>query len=409
MLQQLRQRLRGERNMHLGEPGFLRKLIRPKKLEGLFLFVTARCNSKCRTCFYAEEHQRGEDLTFDEIRRLSQRAPRFDKLWLSGGEPTLRDDLPEIVELFHRQNGAQAVNFPTNGLLGQRAEQMVGRLLESCPGLTIHLNFSVDGLGATHDAIRGVPGAFERVTETMDRLERAHAGHPRLHRNVATVVTPEGLDQLFDLGAWLMSRYTHATQFFETVRGDPRDPSAKVMTRPQLERLHRQVMPLYDAMAHRLFGKLPPGPRHLAKLYFVGVIQLLYRLQELNVEGPTPWGMECTAGKTTLVIDHNGDFRSCEMRPPIGRVQDYDYDIGAIYRSGAMRAEIAAIGGGDRANCWCTHTCWMLSSMKFSPRTLLLEVPRAYLALRRQGLPRFDVAAVDAEAILRRHRAVVAA
>ena len=43
-----------------------------------------------------------------------------------------------------------------------------------------------------------------------------------------------------------------------------------------------------------------------------------------------------------------------------------------------MREEIAAIGGGERANCWCTHSCWILSSMKFSPKTLIYEVPKAY-------------------------------
>ena len=398
MLQALRERLRmnGERDLHMGEPGFLRKLIRPRRLEGLFLFVTARCNSKCKTCFYAEERQQGEELRFDEIRRLAEHAPRFDKLWLAGGEPTLRDDLAEIVELFHQRCGIGAVNFPSNGLTPDRLERSVKRLLESCPGLTIHLNLSLDGLGATHDAIRGVPGAFDRVIETLDRLERAFAGHPRLHRNVATVVTPDGLSELADLGAYLFRRYSLATQFFETVRGDPRDPAVKTVTRGQLEQLHRELAPLYDAMADRLFAKLPPGARHLARLYFVGVIDHLYRLQEENVEGPHPWGMACTAGLTTLVVDHNGAFRACELRPPCGRVQDHDYDLSAVLRSRELREEIAAIGGGERAGCWCTHTCWMLSSMKFSPRTLLFEVPRRYLARGRRSTGRASDLATSA-------------
>ncbi len=392
MLRALRERLRargdGHGDVHLGEPGFLRKLIRPRRLEGLFLFVTARCNSRCRTCFYAEERQQGEELGLAAIRRLAETAPRFDKLWLAGGEPTLRDDLVEIVELFHTRCGVGAINFPSNGLAPERLERMVESVLARCPTLAIHLNLSLDGLGSTHDAIRGVPGGFERVLETLDRLERRSAGHPRLHRNVATVVTPDALAELAELGRFLFGRYSLATQFFETMRGDPRDPALRRVSRVELERLHRELEPLYDEMAERLFAKLPVGARQLAKLYFVGVIDHLYRLQEENVEGPRPWGMSCTAGLTTLVVDHNGAFRACELRPPVGRVQDFDHDLAAVLRSRELREEVAAIGGGERAGCWCTHTCWMLSSLKFSPRTLLLDVPRRYLAHRRRALER---------------------
>ena len=50
--------------------------------------------------------------------------------------------------------------------------------------------------------------------------------------------------------------------------------------------------------------------------------------------------MKCTAGRTTIVIDANGDFRSCEMREPIGNVKDYGCNLtGALY-SEAMKKEV---------------------------------------------------------------------
>ena len=100
--------------------GFVAKVLQRKKLEGVFLFVTSRCNSKCRTCFYHSKLNDDRDLTFEELRTVSRTAPQFDKLWLSGGEPTMRKDLVEIVRLFHEQNGIKVVNFPTNGLLVAR-------------------------------------------------------------------------------------------------------------------------------------------------------------------------------------------------------------------------------------------------------------------------------------------------
>ena len=71
--------------------------------ESVFLFVTGRCNAKCAMCFYAGEMDKKEkDLTFDEIRKVSETAGEFNRLWISGGEPTLREDLPEIIEMFYR-------------------------------------------------------------------------------------------------------------------------------------------------------------------------------------------------------------------------------------------------------------------------------------------------------------------
>jgi MoaA/NifB/PqqE/SkfB family radical SAM enzyme len=373
------------RDMQLGEEGFLRKVVRRRKLESVFLFVTVNCNSKCRTCFYAKETHPGEDLSFDRIRRISETAPRFDKLWLSGGEPLLRKDLVEIVELFYRNNHIKTVNFPTNGLLAERIESEVARLLDRCPELTIHLNYSLDGLGETHDRIRDIPGAFERTTAAMELTERRFAGHPRLHQNVASVVTAENVEQCYDLALYLFRRFHLATQYFEAVRGESRDPSLQRASLAQLESLHERLLPLYGAMADRLFDTLPPAGRRLAKAVFVGTTRELYRMQRENLGGPRRWGMDCTAGETTIVIDHDGGLRACELRPRIGHLADYDFNLRAAHRSKAMRDEIRAIGGGERANCWCTHTCWMLSSMKFSPRKIAWDVPRGYLEARLRG------------------------
>ncbi len=390
--------------MQMGEPGFLSKVVRRKRLESVFLFVTSRCNSRCRTCFYSEELNKGEDLSFDQIRQLSETAPAFDKLWISGGEPFMRDDLTELIEMFYRNNRVKTINLPTNGLLGDRIEQGVGRLLEACPELEIHLNFSVDGLGRTHDQIRGVEGGYLKTIATMDRVERRFGDHPRLHRNVATVVNAENFDELYELGLYLLQRFNLATQFFEVMRGDPRDPQLKRLNRHQLEQLHHRLLPLYEVMADRLFEKLPGPGKVLARVYFMGVLCFLYRLQQQNVAGPHPWGMSCTAGKTTLVIDHDGGFRSCEMRPPLGKVQDYGCDLSKVINSEALSTEVATLGGGKKANCWCTHTCWMISSMKFSPRTLLFEIPRTYLGYRFGGGPAHHSLGMDPTEIERKYQ-----
>ena len=142
-----------------------------------------------------------DDLTFDQIRPISESAPPFRKLWLSGGEPTLREELGEIVGLFSRNNGIRNVNLPTNGLLPDKVFRAVDRMLEVAPQAAIDLNFSLDGLANTHDAIRGVPNNFERTIATLAEAERRYKGNRRVRRNVVTVITRENYDEIVRLGA----------------------------------------------------------------------------------------------------------------------------------------------------------------------------------------------------------------
>jgi hypothetical protein len=88
--------------------------------------------------------------------------------------------------------------------------------------------------------------------------------------------------------------------------------------------------------------------------------------------------MDCTAGETTLVLDYDGRFRACELRPPIGTVQEYNYDVQAIMRSEAMKKEIEAIGHAYKANCWCTHGCWIMSSITFNPGKMISLIHKSY-------------------------------
>src|SRR5579871_4455800 len=121
----------------------LKDRVRRREFNSLFLFVTSRCNSLCRTCFYFDKLNSTDDLKTAEIERIAATAPPFRKLWLSGSEPFLREDLAEIVSLFVARNGVRNVNLPTNGLLPEKIFRIVDRMLELSPEVTIDLNFSL--------------------------------------------------------------------------------------------------------------------------------------------------------------------------------------------------------------------------------------------------------------------------
>ena len=362
--------------MAVASPYFpiLKERVRSREFSSLFLFVTSRCNSLCRTCFYFDKLNSRDDLTYAQIERISETAPAFRKLWISGGEPFMREELAEIVAMFARRNGVRNVNLPTNGLLPEKIFPAVDRMLELCPDTSIDLNYSLDGMAKTHDSIRGVPNNFVRTMATLVEAERRYRGVRRLRRNVLTVITRENRDEVEKLAEYLKEHGGIDGHYFEIVRGQAPDPSLKVLTRKAVAALHRRLMPFHRHYAKKLFEHLPLVVRQIARLYYLGNLRFHFDLHEQCLESPEAWPMPCTAGETSIVIDHNGRFRACEMRGIVGDLHDFEFDVERAMESEAMRAEVEAI---PQANCWCTHSCFIQDSSKFSPQVQLLRIPLA--------------------------------
>jgi MoaA/NifB/PqqE/SkfB family radical SAM enzyme len=367
---------------------YARNVFRPVQLESMFLFVTSACNSKCRTCFYWDELNQGRDLSFGQVESLSRTAPQFHKLWISGGEPFLRKDLAGIVELFYRNNGVRHINLPTNGLLPEAMISVIERLLNDCPDLTMDLNFSLDGLANTHDVLRGVPNNFRKTMDTMETAAQRWRGVRRLRRNVVTCVTRDNYQELVQLGLEMLRDTDSSGHYIEIIRGNPLDPDLKKLPVEELRALHQRLLWFHEQYSSKLFGHLSQPTRSLARAWYLGNIKLHFDIHEQNHYSNRAWPMRCSAGQTTIVVDHDGTFRSCELRPKLGRLADYDYNLNAALHSPAMQQEVAAIPG---AKCWCTHSCWIHSSSKFSPKILLFHIPWAWMKTRWNRLPEMQV------------------
>lgn len=370
----------------------VRERVRPRRFHSLFLFVTSRCNSVCRTCFYFDKLNSRDDLTFDEIRRISESAPPFRKLWLSGGEPFLREELAEIVAVFVRNNGVREVNLPTNGLLPEKIFRAVDGMLSLCPDLSIDLNFSLDGLANTHDAIRGVPNNFQRTLATLEEAARRYRGMRRLRKNVVSVITRENYQELVALALHILEQGRADGHYFEVIRGTAPDMSLKQLSGERLAELHRLLMPVHRHYARKLFSGLPGPARFFATMYYLGNVRLHFELHEKCFDRPRRWPMACTAGETSLVVDHNGAFRACELRGIVGNLREFDFDVRAALASPALRSEVARIPGD---NCWCTHSCFIQDSSKFSPRVQLFEIPWAWLRQRLERLPEIPLSELE--------------
>jgi MoaA/NifB/PqqE/SkfB family radical SAM enzyme len=354
---------------------------REKRLGTVILFVTSRCNAFCQTCFYHAELNRPGDMTFAQIERVSETMPRITDLWLSGGEPTLRRDVNEIIDLFVRNNGVRRLIVPTNALIQARVCELVEHALSQHNGLDLYLNVALDGYGETHDRIRGVPGNWEKTLRSIRALYPLKEKYTdRFRLNVNTVVCAENYAEIEKLSDYLWDNFRLDGHYFNIVRGETKvGDEIKDVPAEVLPEMYARVARLTKRYGERMFGEDDAARRFVKTLAYVGTITTHYRTQHENFSQPTAWPFPCTAGETIAVIDYNGDVRACELREKFATLGDYDYDFGALWASQGREAELKAIDGG--AACWCTHVCFIHDSMRHSRRALLYEAPKNY-ALR---------------------------
>ena len=125
--------------------------------------LTFRCNARCSMCD-SWKKQGHHDLTLTEIQNIYEQLPPLDAVRLTGGEPFLRTDLPQIVAMAQSFLKPQLIHITTNGFLTQKIIEFCQNRTHTIP---LHLLISLDGRDSFHDSIRGVPGAFQRVMKTL--------------------------------------------------------------------------------------------------------------------------------------------------------------------------------------------------------------------------------------------------
>lgn len=357
----------------------LRSTKREKRLGTVILFVTSRCNAFCKTCFYHKELNQPGDLTFEQIAKVSSTMPKITDLWLSGGEPMLRRDLTDVIDTFVRSNGVKRIIIPTNALVKSRTYEVVEHALENHPAIDLYLNIALDGIGQTHDEIRGVPGNWEKTLDCIDSLYPLKEKFAdRLRLNVNTVVCADNYLEVEELSEFLWKNFRLDGQYFNIVRGETKIGDViKQVPQSALTAIYSHVAALTKRYGDRMFAGDDATKRFIKNVAYVGAITTHYRTQHANFDSSTPWPFPCTAGETTVVIDYNGDVRACELREKFATLGDFDYDFTRLWTSRERQAELDGIDGGK--SCWCTHVCFIHDSMRHSRRALLYELPKNYL------------------------------
>jgi MoaA/NifB/PqqE/SkfB family radical SAM enzyme len=315
------------------------------------VIVTYRCNAHCQMCDIWQHPTKPDEEFPPEL--LKKLPGGLSAVNITGGEPALRTDLPEIVDILSGKTGR--VEISTNGYFTDR----LIKAAEKHPEITIRI--SVEGLPETNDRVRGIKNGFDHALRSYLRLHRL--GIKDL--GFAVTIQDSNKDDLLDLfhladdlGAEFAQAVPHNSYYFHKFDNRIDD----------VEGVQAAIMSLIEAL---LKSK---RPKQWARAY-------LNRGLVDHVAG-RPRRLPCTAGTDLFFLDPFGEVYPCNGHDwSMGNLNESTFD--EIWNSPKAR-EVRGLVAACDAGCWMTGTA--VPAMRHKLHSVLWWVMRNKLRVMR-GLP----------------------
>ncbi len=317
----------------------------------LILFINSICNLTCEHCFYWRNLNRRDDLTYQELSKLSFELGNFENLNLSGGEPFIRPEFGDICLLFTENNSVKRIYVPTNGYFTDRTQKHLQRVFQSKSLQSFVCEISLDGMPEYHDRFRGNPRSFAKAMETYDMLVEMQKQEPRLRIHANSVAMSENMQDLWKLTEYLHDRCPAMEHHnLAIIRGDRKNPSLQGPALQQYRDLYRHTAEAWKDREDKRFG---------------AVVEPMLQWAKLKTIECKSQHVPCTAGVLTGVIYANGDVSVCETHAPLGNLRQKSFfEIWDSEEAKALRARIKA------KECYCTNEVFLWPSIVFQPAQL---------------------------------------
>jgi MoaA/NifB/PqqE/SkfB family radical SAM enzyme len=318
--------------------------------------VTFNCASRCLTCNVTS--RKAKELTVDEYRRIFRSLGR-DPFWvtISGGEPFLRPDLPEIVDVICEESAPRIINIPTSGTTHKHIFPFLPRILERTRGAQLTVNFSLDEIGHRHDEIRRTPHNWEKTLESIRFAQSLKPRFPHLVVGIHTVISTFNVDRFREIHDGLQ---TLAPDSFITEIAEER---AELLTvgsgiTPPLEK--------YADAVDYLVARTKPR-QGFARV--IDAFRLEYYDLVKRILAERRQVIPCYAGLTSCHIAADGDLWGCCVRAePVGNLREAGYDVGRLWYGQGARRFRRSVKAGE---CACPLANASYTNILLSPGSLL--------------------------------------
>lgn len=316
--------------------------------------VTAACQSRCKTCqigaMFCQDPTRPEkDLKLDEIEKIFASMHPVYFFNMSGGEPFMRKDLPEIVALACKYLKPRVIHTPTNAILSDRiienTEKIIQIVREYDPTVPFTVKPSIDGVGDLHDEIRGVKGNFKALLKTIEGLKNLEEKYDNFHLELGTVISNYNIDHLDEIEDFVHSLGVESyrnevaecrTEFFNL--DDPITPPADV---------YQNLIKGFAKKVEDNIGKkrkLARTTEAMRVVYYDIAGKILKEKRQV---------IPCYAGVSNVHINYDGGVWPCCVlgyEKEMGNLRDYGYDFKKLWYSEEAHAVRKYI---KRKKCAC--------------------------------------------------------
>jgi len=260
--------------------------------------ITLACDLTCRHCGSRAGRARPDELSTAECLDLVRQLAALDvkEVTLIGGEAYLRPDFLQIVQALSELGIATSMTTGGRGLTPELAR---GAKAAGLGGVSV----SLDGLGPTHDRLRGVEGSFAAALRAMDACRGAGL---RVYTN--TQINRLSMPELPELLQTLGEHGSSAWQLQITV------PMGRAADEPEVLLQPYDLLELFPLLA-----SLKPTADSLGIFMFRGNNLGYFGPYETLFKGWTPNGHHgsCGAGTSTLGIEADGTIKGC---PSLGTI-----------------------------------------------------------------------------------------
>lgn len=297
----------------------------------LTIISTYRCNSRCQMCYiWQNPTDPREEITRETLSKL---PGGFDNLNVSGGEPTLRTDLAEMIDILYPK--ARIIEISSNGLHPQRLIPIIKKYPN------IKVRFSLEGNEATNNIIRGEKNGFATKVAGLKKLREA--GGTDL--GFAMVIQDENAAQL--------------VQTYEMARAMGFELATSTLHNAW--QFYKNDNYFYDRLrtAREIEGLITSMLKtNSIKNWFRAYLNLGLIEKVLG----HPRLIKCTAGTDFAFIDPWSDVWACNVRSdlPLGNLASQSWE--------EILTSIKAKESIDKV-AQCKQNCWMVTTARTAMRS----------------------------------------
>lgn len=283
---------------------------RPYRLEAISLETTHRCICRCQMCNIWQIPSDQPDLPLSTWTKLlaSPALHGLRELDITGGEPFLRNDLPELLSWICQAKAScfpklKTVAITSNAILTDRVLQVTADIIGQFQEQEIDLVLAcgMDAVGEKHDQIRNYKGAWVKLESTLAGLVELRKSQPNLILGIKTTIVPDNVAELDRIVS-----FARRLDLFTII-------SPCILTANRFGNLDLQGSLAFSQDDRQRIRSFYESPAFAWNSHRQSMLQLL---DSGTANKP------CSAGFNTVFVRHNGEVFPCPLIPAaLGNIQ----------------------------------------------------------------------------------------